>query len=329
MKLTLKHKIKLDDIAATSLAFAPNGEYLVVSGYEDNRVFVYKINDNKPYLVKTLEMQWALCPPHTVVWENDKIYAVGDGGTTCYIWNSESFELEKKIDLSDDLREINSISVINDQVLIAGKVKLKKRGVNDIYVFDTHTWEVIYTFASGHFLNGTTWSGDKIWAGYIDYTSEPPITMIKKIDIKQNKIEDISLYDNKIKNFKISSLNGECYISANDVDQEIAILSKFESWTKTFDGINISSFTMNNNEEFFLDIFNGKSFEIDGYKRESDLQLLFSGKNNSSSIGIAYTKNILAIARSRYIFLLKDDRSEEHWRRDNIFLRMMKWLNML
>lgn len=309
MKLMPQFDIRLD-VAPTSLAFSPDGQFLLAGGFESDQVHVYAINDDVPKLVKTLPMRWASCPPHTIQWLNGRIYAVGNGGEVCYIWNDQNFKVERTVDMSAELSRIKSISVIGDKLLIAGETKYGDEDKPDIYIMNVASGKILSSFCSGCFIDKATWNGETVWIAYNDFTNgsgADAAFMVKQIataDIEETRF--IKIASGEVRDIHISHLNNKCYVSANSTNTITeAVLADVGNWVDVLPEENIASFTVADQElVLFLDVFNGNHFEIRNYQDQGKkFAKLFLNRHSSSSLGMAYKNHILACSRDNHVLV--------------------------
>lgn len=303
-KINLKHTITLD-FAATSVAFSPDGLFMAIGGFEEDRVFIYELRD-VPKLLHTLKMAWASCPPNSIVWYQEKLYTVGDGGTNCYIWDMSSFKLLNEISLSNSLSQIKSISLAKDRLLIAGQTKYGEENKPDLYIFDV-IGHPITTLSSGCFLEVAGWNGMKIWSVFNAYTDDQVHLKIHEIDFNGENFNEIQIFEGETKDIRINTYAGIGYITANVVNQDTSIVAKINEWSTVLDDMNISAFVPFNSNKLILDLFNGNFFEVRALDLEDQTStILNQSRNSSSSLGIASDhEKSLAITRDNQVLIFE------------------------
>lgn len=303
-KINQKHTITLD-FAPTSVAFSPNGPFMAIGGFEEDRVFIYELSDT-PKLVHTLKMAWASCPPNSIVWHQEKLYVVGDGSTKCYIWDMSSLKLLNEISLSNSLSQIKSISLTEDKLLIAGQTKYGEEHKPDLHIFDL-VGKPITALSSGSFLEVAGWNGSKIWSVFNSYTDDQVHLVIREIDLTGQCSNEIHIFDGETKDIRIDTYAGIGYITANVVNQDTSVIAKINEWSIVQDDMNISAFVPLNDNKLILDVFNGNYFEV----RALDLMdmttvTLNQSRKSGSSLGIASDHaKFLAITRDNQVLVFE------------------------
>lgn len=303
-KINQKHTITLD-FSPTSVAFSPNGLMLAIGGAEEDKVFIYELHD-VPRLVHTLKMAWASCPPNSITWHQEKLYAVGDGRTQCYIWDVSNFKLLNKISLSNSLSQIKSISLANDQLLIAGETKYGEEDKPDLHIFDI-LGQPITALSSGRFLEVAGWNGYKIWSVFNLYTDGQIRLGVREIDLTNQCFNETHIFNGETKDIRIDTHDGIGYITANVVNQDTAVIAKINEWSVVQDYMNISAFVPLNNQELILDVFNGNYFEVRSFNlRDLTTVIINQSRKSSSSLGIASDHaKLLAITRDNQVLVLQ------------------------